>query len=218
MKAKGISSLENQLSAAFAASEDTDEGDVLGINKQEKQKVKEETYKQKPTQKTVEESVPSQFGVPQYEEEATSFDTQLSPKDVNKIVRIYSAFTKMDVDSQRTVVKFLNINSEKTTPENVVIAVLNASQSDYTLLSSLTELRNKSGAERAFELIAMPADWLIKLDKLVTNFSNDYKQKYSADDDKISYCRTLEKGISSISPNATRYLEPLERLLKITFS
>lgn len=218
MKAKGMSSLESQLSAAFAASEDTEETDVLGINKQESQKVKEETYKQKPTQKTVEESVPSQFGVPQYEEEATSFDTQLSPKDVNKIVRIYSAFTKMDVDSQRTVVKFLNINSEKPTPENVVIAVLNASQSDYTLLSSLTELRNKTGAERAFELIAMPADWLIKLDKLVTNFSNDYKQKYSADDDKISYCRTLEKGISSISPNATRYLEPLEKLLKITFS
>jgi len=218
LKAKGMSSLESQLSAAFAASEDTEETDVLGINKQESQKVKEETYKQKPTQKTVEESVPSQFGVPQYEEEATSFDTQLSPKDVNKIVRIYSAFTKMDVDSQRTVVKFLNINSEKPTPENVVIAVLNASQSDYTLLSSLTELRNKTGAERAFELIAMPADWLIKLDKLVTNFSNDYKQKYSADDDKISYCRTLEKGISSISPNATRYLEPLEKLLKITFS
>lgn len=218
MKVNGKSSLESQLSAAFAASEDTEETDVLGINKQENQKVKEEAYKPKPSPKPVEESVSSQFGVPQYEEESTSFEAQLSPKDVNKIVRIYSAFTKMDVDSQRTVVKFLNINSEKPTPENVVIAVLNASQSDYTLLSSLTELRNKSGAERAFELIAMPADWLIKLNKLVANFSNDYKQNYSADDEKISYCRDLEKGISSISPNATRYLEPLEKLLKITFS
>lgn len=218
MKVKGKSSLESQLSAAFAASEDTEETDVLGINKQEKQKVKEETYKQKTTQKTVEESVPSQFGVPQYEEESTSFEAQLSPKDVNKIIRIYSAFTKMDVDSQRTVVQFLNINSEKPTSEDVVIAVLSASQSDYTLLSSLTELRNKSGAERAFELIAMPADWLIKLNILVAKFSKDYKQNYSVDDEKISYCRILEKGISSISPNATRYLEPLEKLLKIAFS
>lgn len=218
MKAKGMSSLESQLSAAFAASEDTEEGDVLGIEKQEKLNVKEETSKPNPTPKPVEESAPTKFEVPQYEEESTSLGIQLTTKDINKIVRIYSTFSKMDVDSQRTVIQFLNVNSEKPTPADVVVSALNASQSDYTLLSSLTELKNKSGAERAFALIAMPNEWLIKLDKLVTNFSKGYKQTNSVDDDKISYCRALEKGISSISPNATRYLEPLEKLLKITFS
>lgn len=217
MKVKGKSSLESQLSAAFAASEDTEETDVLGI---EKQKVKEETYKPEPSPKPVpvEESIDTRFDFSQDKEEATTFGNQLTAKEINKIIRIYSAFTNMDKNTQLVVLKYLNIETKDFISEEVVVSALNARQSDYTLLSSLTELRNKSGAERAFELIAMPADWLIKLDKLVTNFSNDYKQKYSADDDKISYCRTLEKGISSISPNATRYLEPVEKLLEIAFS
>lgn len=214
MKVKGMSSLESQLSAAFAASEDTDEGDVLGLNEQEKQKVKEETYKPK----TVEKPISPQFDSPQFDEEPTTFETQLSTKEVTKIVRLYSTFVKMDTNTQRVVLRYLNIKAKDFTAEEVVVAALNANQSDFTLLSSLTKLKNESGASRAFELIAMSADELIKLDKLVSSFNKDYKQTQSIDDDRIKFCKDLEKGISTLNPNATQFLEPVEKLLKIAFS
>lgn len=220
MKAKGISSLENQLSAAFAASEDTDEGDVLGINKQEKQKVKEESYKPEQTPKPVpvEESIDTRFDFSQTEEESSTIGTQLTAEEVNKIVRIYSAFTNMDKNTQLVVLKYLNIKTKDFISEEVVVSALNAKQSDYTILSSLTKLRNESGATRAFELIAMPADELIKLDKLLSSFKKDYKQSHSVDVDKIKFCKDLEIGISSLSSNITQYLEPVEKLLEIAFS
>lgn len=218
MKVKGKSSLESQLSAAFAASEDTDEGDVLGINKQEKQMVKEETYKPEPSPKPVEESAPTKFEVPQYEEESTSLGIQLTTKDVNKIINIYSAFSNMNTNTQRVVLGYLKIKAEDSIAEKVVIAVLNASKSDYTLLSSLTKLKNESGASRAFELIVMSADELIKLDNLVSSFNKDYKQSNSVDVDKIKFCKDLEIGISTLNSNAIQYLEPVEKLLEIAFS
>lgn len=212
MKVKGMSSLESQLSAAFAASEDTDEGDVLGINKQEKQKVKEETYK------PVEESIDTRFDFSQTEEESSTIGTQLSPKDIGKIINIYSAFSNMNTNIQKVVLKYLKIKAEDSIAEKVVIAVLNASKSDYTLLSSLTKLKNESGASRAFELIAMSADELIKLDKLVSSFNKDYKQSNSVDVNKIKFCKDLEIGISTLNSNAIQYLEPVEKLLEIAFS
>jgi hypothetical protein len=220
LKAKGISSLENQLSAAFVASEDSDEGDVLGINKQEKQKVKEEAYKPEPTPKPVpvEESIDTRFDFSQTEEESSTIGTQLSPKDIGKIINIYSAFSNMNTNIQKVVLKYLKIKAEDSIAEKVVIAVLNARKSDYTLLSSLTKLRNESGASRAFELIAMTADELIKLDDLVSSFNRDYKQTCSVDNDKIKFCKNLEIGISTLNPNATQYLQPVTELLKIAFS
>jgi len=212
LKVKGMSSLESQLSAAFAASEDTDEGDVLGINKQEKQKVKEETYK------PVEESIDTRFDFSQTEEESSTIGTQLSPKDIGKIINIYSAFSNMNTNIQKVVLKYLKIKAEDSIAEKVVIAVLNASKSDYTLLSSLTKLKNESGASRAFELIAMSADELIKLDKLVSSFNKDYKQSNSVDVNKIKFCKDLEIGISTLNSNAIQYLEPVEKLLEIAFS
>lgn len=217
MKVKGKSSLESQLSAAFAASEDTEETDVLGINKQEKQKVKEEAYKPKPTPKPVEESIDSRFDIPQDEEETASL-TQFTAEDVNKIVRIYSTFSNMNTNTQRVVLGYLKIKAEDSIAEKVVIAALNASESDYTLLSSLTKLKNESGAARAFELIVMSADELIKLDNLVSSFNKDYKQTCSVDKDKIKFCKDLEIGISTLNSNAIQYLEPVEELLKIAFS
>lgn len=213
-----MSSLENQLSAAFAASEDTDEGDVLGINKQEKQKVKEETYKPEPSPKPVEESIDTRFDFSQDKEETTSFGNQLTAKEINKIVRIYSAFTNMDKNTQLVVLKYLNIKTKDFISEEVVASALNAKQSDYTLLSSLTKLKNESGATRAFELIEMSADELIKLDNLVSSFNKDYKQPNSVDVDKIKFCKDLEIGISTLNSNAIQYLEPVEKLLEIAFS
>lgn len=211
MKAKGISSLENQLSAAFAASEDIDEGDVLGI---EKQKEGKETSKPK----TVEKPISPQFDSPQFDEEPTTFGNQLTAKDVNKIINIYSTFSNMNTNTQRVVLGYLKIKAEDSIAEKVVIAALNASKSDYTLLSSLTKLKNESGASRAFELIGMSADELIKLDNLVSSFNKDYKQSNSVDVDKIKFCKDLEIGISTLNSNAIQYLEPVEKLLEIAFS
>lgn len=213
MKVKGKSSLESQLSAAFAASEDIDEGDVLGVEKQKKEK---ETSKPKTVEKPI--SPQFQFDSPQFDEEPTTFETQLSTKEVTKIVRLYSTFVKMDTNTQCVVLRYLNIKAKDFTAEEVVVAALNANQSDFTLLSSLTKLKNESGASRAFELIAMSADELIKLDKLVSSFNKDYKQTQSIDDDRIKFCKDLEKGISTLNPNATQFLEPVEKLLKIAFS
>ncbi len=217
MKTNGIS-LESQLSAAFDASENTNEDSALGVKPSKANEKKNYNNENQSPQNYTRNNVNNNttkyekesFTKPQIEL-ATEFN-KVSIDDIVKIIDIYKIYSQMDERVQKTTCSYLKIDIDSS-PAVVVQTILSTTKSDVLGLTDLVSLRKDDGVSRVFNLLSLSDDRIEKLNDLVPLFIKDYNQIYTLSVDKISYCRILEHGLSNIQDKALNVLSPISVLL-----
>lgn len=218
-KISGIS-LSEQFEAAIKASEDSGEEEFLNSVRKEKEPDTSKSTKdfsqivrtQEPQQELA-ETVNKEIN---YSSDRTSFIPEdrisISVENIKKVISIHDAYAKMDKGVKSTVVSFLKL--DKPSYEEVILAVLNANESEARGLEDFVRIKKEEPVSRAFSLMSLDNASLERLNSLVQLFSTPSKYNQVNDlSNKVEYCRTLNTGLTNISDNSLGYLAPIADLL-----
>lgn len=128
---------------------------------------------------------------------------------IKKIIDITDKYRSYDEQIKSVVNKF--VRAENDNIEEVVFKILNTNKSEINALIDLVDLKNEDGTSRAFSLMSYDINRLNQVSNLLIIFNSQYDK--IAIDNKIEFCRNLERGIDTLNPESLNYLSPVRELL-----
>ena len=224
-KMKQTMDIAEQLKIAEDNAEDSGEGDYSKIlppkNKSEStvKEGKEEIPKEEPkdstkvTVKTEEKKPATKFKTvttePVIKEEARPSSNVMSKEYIKKVIMITDTYRSYDESIKGVIKKFIKAESEDI--EEIIFKSLSTNKTEVNALIDLVDLKREDGTSRAFSLMSYDDERLTQVSNLLAIFNSDYN--IADTDNKIEFCRNLEKGISSLKEESLEYLDPVRELL-----
>lgn len=130
---------------------------------------------------------------------------------VSLVLTVSDSYRGYDLSSQQAVQAFFNEESEA----NIVSAVLNETNEIRAALHSLILAQQAEQVDRAFLLVSLDVNLLTNMGKIMMTYTGAELPMAALPGNRIEYCRSLEKAISSMSPDQQANLEAIQKLLAI---
>lgn len=231
-KMKQVMDIAEQLKIAEDNAEDSGEGDYSKIippkngaapAQETKNEVVEKTEEAEPKKEVeVQESKPVQEEVvtTKFVTKTESMKQENKPVEkprqevvtkeyIKKIIDITEIY-KSCTDSVKSVIKKF-VNAESDEIEEVVYKTLTTNREEVTALIDLVDLKKEDGTSRAFSLMSYDDNKIMQVSNLLLKFNHEYEAVNT--NDKIEFCRNLEKGIDTLKQESLEYLSPVRDLL-----
>lgn len=149
-------------------------------------------------------------------------DINLNENIISKIIVIYDEFNNLDEQRQKRLIDLLKINTDNILDENnkikkekVILNILNADLNRIQAMKNLITLHSEDPVSMAFSLVEMSYNELRYIEDLLIDMSNGkLKVENSLDENKIKYCRELQRVIASIPDKLMEDLKPLGKILE----
>lgn len=118
-------------------------------------------------------------------------------QEIKKIINSYKSYSALEENTKLFIKFFLNLTNDAK-EEEIIHGILNVSEQELLGIKDLIELKQTDSTSRAFGLVSLTNERLMKLNHYTEIFTQKAHKQVIDISDKIEYCRALEQGISMI--------------------
>lgn len=147
-------------------------------------------------------------------EEAANKHTSIGnflPNDISIIVNTSNEFIKLDDDTKEAIKKYF---AEKN-DNKLLAAILNEPVPKRKAFIAIVNAQGASDVDRAFFLMSLDDNLLDEIGQVLIKYNQSEVDLELIKSNKIEYCRSIEKTISSLGPENERHLNALLNIFKI---
>ena len=144
-------------------------------------------------------------------EDSSIRESALTKEKVVSIIGVYQEWNKLDPTKRKALNSLLKVDSND--PGEIIYAISQINKEIIESMSLLIKLHKEEPVARAFELMAMKNEEVYSLAELVASIDEGKTVNIKIEENRIEYCRQLERNISGLSSAVMDNLRPLGNVL-----